>query len=65
MTNSVDPEQTAPLKGTVCSGYVLFVQTDLSQYLEFLLYMSLSAKKQTTKSASAKVLKTVLSSCII
>ena len=35
MVNTVDPDHTA-LLGAVWSGSVLFVQTYLSQYLEFL-----------------------------
>ena len=35
MANSVDPDQTAPL-GAVWSGFSLFAQPYMSQYLEFL-----------------------------
>ena len=37
MTDSVDPDQTAPI-GAVWSGSALFAQTCLSLYVEFLWY---------------------------
>ena len=38
MANSVDPDQTAP-GGAFSSGYTLFAQTRMSEYLGSLVYV--------------------------
>ena len=38
MANSVDPDQTAPVVGAVCSGSALFAQAYLSENLGLLWY---------------------------
>ena len=40
MTNSVDPDQTAP-SGTIRYGFKMFVQTSMSKTFGFLQYMNL------------------------
>ena len=45
MENSVDSDQIAPL-GAVWSGSAPFAQTYLSQYIEFLLYVSNCSSNQ-------------------
>ena len=53
ITNSVDPDQTAPW-GAVWSGSALFAQTYLSQYFKLLRYMAL-LQPQIALSATTKV----------